>query len=166
MKGHFKPHSEESKLKMSNSHKGHKAWNKGLTKYDHEGLMTLSKKQSENLKGCEAWNQTTDNPEAKRIRQYTIKHFEKDKDCLFCNGTDKLEFHHLKYEFPPKKEDSITVCNSCHNKLHWIFKHTEIKSQAEAIFKELDKYNCSFPHANPSFWISDYNKIKKKFLQK
>lgn len=39
-------------------------------------------------------------------------------ECENCSSKDNLVFHHTLYRFPPKKEDFIIVCRSCHAKLH------------------------------------------------
>ncbi len=42
----------------------------------------------------------------------------KEKECFFCKGDDRLEFHHTNY----KKHKGITLCFKCHRKIHNIIK--------------------------------------------
>ena len=59
----------------------------------------------------------------------------KDCACYFCMNECDLEFHHLEYNKNPKQKDVITVCNSCHKKLHF-----NLDFQA----KQLDEKNSKY----------------------
>lgn len=60
-------------------------------------------------------------------------------NCIFCNSREKLEYHHvIPFEYGGSSDLSniISICNSCHNKLHYLqdiaLKHViKITKQAE-----------------------------------
>lgn len=60
-------------------------------------------------------------------RKWREQVIERDKKCAICNSTDKLVAHHIKpfAEYPTLRFDinnGITLCESCHMKLHGLVK--------------------------------------------
>lgn len=58
-----------------------------------------------------------------RYREWRISVIQRDKMCVNCGSTDKLEAHHIKKfsEYPECALDidnGITLCNKCHKELH------------------------------------------------
>jgi len=113
-------YTEESKKKMSESHKGTTPWNKGLTKYDDKRLNyirpTLFKdkgKSTENMKIRKS----------AKMKWWRNSIFKRDNytcnDCKQIGGS--LNAHHIKpFALYPKVrfdlDNGKTLCVPCHEK--------------------------------------------------
>jgi len=87
----------------------------------------------------------TPKDEAKtKVRNHSNNHFKKDTKCHFCKSEERLQFHHIKYEYPSKKEYLKTVCGSCHRKLHFLMK--PIQARVGELEKKVSDYNTKFLH--------------------
>ncbi|MEK6882961.1 MAG: hypothetical protein AABY22_25275 [Nanoarchaeota archaeon] len=53
-------------------------------------------------------------PERYKSRWYAWKNKQRNFECLNCNSTKNLHFHHTNYE----KKEGITLCRECHVKEH------------------------------------------------
>lgn len=72
--------------------------------------------------------------------------------CFFCGCKDNLNVHHLTYENKGNEDvqnDLVTLCKSCHSKIHFLFDKTELKPKSEIIdfdkeFKKLMNKRYAF----------------------
>lgn len=60
-------------------------------------------------------------------RKWREEIIERDKKCVWCGSTDKLEVHHIKpfAEYPELRydyENAITLCEQCHKRYHGLEK--------------------------------------------
>lgn len=60
-------------------------------------------------------------------RKWREKIIQRDKACVMCGSTEKLEAHHIKpfSEYPELRMDEgngITLCEKCHKRLHGLEK--------------------------------------------
>jgi hypothetical protein len=109
------------------------SWNHGLTKYDHKGIMSQSKKIIGNKNSFYGIRKLgKDNPSfidgrSKKIQEWKNKVFERDRyKCQNPNCKKKyteLHAHHIKprKEFPELIYDidnGITWCDRCHVSHH------------------------------------------------
>lgn len=60
-------------------------------------------------------------PEKVKAREYAKKHNFRSNYCFKCGSDKDLHFHHIDY----KKNIGITLCRTCHNKLHKLNKIDE-----------------------------------------
>lgn len=119
--------------------KGRRSWNTGMTKHNNEIVRRIGEATSRRQKGKNPYNKTlhVNRELVKKSRGHTSRTFKKDICCYFCSSKDNLHFHHFVYQFPSTENDFITVCRSCHNKIHkWMPK--TLKQQSRAIFEELE----------------------------
>ena len=79
-----------------------------------------------NKKYCEEYRKRNPNADKNRykkerfiilVRAETKDNFQRDKKCKECGSTEQLEFHHLVYQRPVKKEHFITLCKKCHREM-------------------------------------------------
>ena len=90
--------------------------------------------EKSNYKDIDKYNEYRKNDKKKWKKKLTEYLESKKKPCLFCNSTEKIEFHHIN---PVEKEYTVTalvscsykrideevskcwcLCHSCHKKLH------------------------------------------------
>jgi hypothetical protein len=135
MRGHFRKHSEEAKLKMSIGHKGKPTWNKGKNMSDEYRKNISLAKQNISLETREKMRlaKLKTNPLWKEgviiDRTYTIDWTEtlrrsiRERDrytCQICNkqqGDQIHSVHHIDYNKKNcSSENLITLCISCHMK--------------------------------------------------
>jgi hypothetical protein len=45
-------------------------------------------------------------------------HYEEGSECASCERYGKLEVHHLRYRWPPQREDVVLLCKECHVQWH------------------------------------------------
>lgn len=122
MKG--KRHSAETKLKMSNSHKGQSSWNKGIP-----ATPEHKKSVSESLKGVNHWNWQGGKTKESHSRRNQLEYkqwrtavFERDGfKCKIANVDCVHEVHaHHILRFAEYKElrfdvnNGITLCKNHH----------------------------------------------------
>lgn len=139
-KGFTGSHSEETKKKISESRKGkaignknrqgHEPWNKGIEYNVHtkEWREKVSKANS----GSNHWNWKGGIDSENRIMRNSSKHKEWAKSvyeydrwtCQYCGYKGKkIIAHHIKSwaDFPDLRfetSNGITLCRSCHVKIH------------------------------------------------
>jgi 5-methylcytosine-specific restriction endonuclease McrA len=54
-------------------------------------------------------------------RQQSKYQYSQHTNCIFCNSTDKLEYHHIipvKYGGSSELSNIASLCIACHDKLH------------------------------------------------
>jgi hypothetical protein len=102
------------------------------------------------LKGHVPWNKyKVDGRSSLKTKEWTKKVFERDNHkCKQCFSTYRLHAHHIKFwkEHPELRLDldnGITLCNSCHSKLH----------------REIDGFPKSEIPWNKGMKLSDKHKI-------
>lgn len=110
-----KKHSEETKLKISNSRKGHKQSAETIGKR----ILKISGKNHYNWLG--GISKTTKYP-AKFNR--SLKQAIKKRDDYFCaicmDKTELLDCHHIDYNKENNtKNNLISLCKSCHTKTNF-----------------------------------------------
>ena len=162
----YKP-TEKHLINLSLSHKGQKAWNKGLTMNDEfkikcrnrqigkfnrteAGKISFSKKMSG--ENHPRWKKDRTQIDLNKRRNYTSKCiewrnkvFERDNyKCKICNINGRLEAHHILswIDYPELRYDinnGITLCHAHHPR-----KRAEEK-RLVPIFKEL---------VSVSMWLS------------
>jgi hypothetical protein len=122
--------TEEHKKKLSESHKGQRAWNKGLRKGDHPSMENIGFKSGEdNPMWCGG-----DSDKERRNSDYKnwrIDVFKRDKfvcrECGYYNGCGELRkdlnAHHIirwidDIELRYVVNNGVTLCVPCHIKEH------------------------------------------------
>jgi len=128
-----KKFSEESRKKMSESHLGQKAWNRGIRYKAIEGS------KNPNWSGGK-----TKRPKDSFIhRMWRRAVFERDNyTCQECGVRGKyIEAHHIKKynDYPELRTEltnGITLCNTCHNKTK--FKETLFEDKYTEMIKNFN----------------------------
>jgi hypothetical protein len=127
--------SEESRQKMSEAKKGKPSWNAGKKMNEAWGKriseMLTGKKLSEETKTKLSAKNRKDSLDwhAYLYQDWRTAVFERDDyTCQHCRIKDDLHAHHIvDYKLEGKKKDTnlmfdvdngLTLCNSCHAKLH------------------------------------------------
>jgi len=136
-------HSEETKIKLSKIHKG-----KTISK-ETKKKMSLAHKGKKMGDKNPAWNGGTSFGEydlnfGKTFRRHIR---ERDNDsCVICGSNNRLAVHHVDYDKKNSiKENSISLCNSCHSKTnfnrnHWIkFFQSMLSERYDYKYSELNE---------------------------
>ncbi|MEK0335806.1 MAG: NUMOD3 domain-containing DNA-binding protein [Nitrosopumilus sp.] len=124
--------SEESKKKMSVSHKGKSPWNKGLKtglvpKTAFKKGYKLSKEAKEKMKGRTPWNKLEFRIPYPYEFNNTLKEQIRNRDnceCKLCfigqeEINKKLIVHHVDFDKNNNSEfNLISLCRNCHGKVH------------------------------------------------
>ena len=86
--------------------------------YYHSNLLKLKKYKKENMKLFVNWNKKDKliNPSKYNARNYANNNKQRDVQCINCNSTKCLHFHHTNYE----RNEGFTVCKDCHLKVHGV----------------------------------------------
>ena len=115
-------HSEATKKKLSEKHKGKKLSEEHKKKIS---IANIGKNQGEN---SHLWNGGTSYLPYDEKFNGTFRSLMRlrDNNCLICGSNHRLAVHHIDYnKLNTLKENSICLCNSCHsktnfNRIQWI----------------------------------------------
>ena len=143
-------------LKMSEAHKGQKAWNKGISP-SKETIEKISGSNSSNWKEGiwtilfeEGYNMTY--PEWKKLAQEI-----RIRDrfiCQYCGASRSTQVHHViprRIKVDNSPGNLITLCKSCHNKIERLTNKylIENKDPMEIFYEKWSSISC-FSNENES----------------
>ena len=173
-----KTHSAETKLKISLSHKGQKAWNKGLTKETDKRVLKNSIGVSKGLKGNIPWNKGK-----KGVQSSTRKGKKMSKELCLINKKAAIKFWSSEKSKQAKEKIRKNTVRQ-HSKKIFPQTNTKIEKSMKSILIENkinfiqefnfdDRFCCDFAIPEKQIIIEcdgDYwhNKkdIKKRDMQK
>jgi hypothetical protein len=102
----------------NNKYRNNKEFRESRKKYVKEHPQDKEERRKYlNKHVLERYNNDTDFRLIQDIRGFTRNHFKKES-CEKCGSKEKLEFHHIKYNMPVKREDFLVLCRKCHLNMH------------------------------------------------